>query len=36
MREAIAMHTEGLRERGEPVLEPQSTAAVVELPQAGC
>ena len=30
MREAIAMHVEGLRERGE-----QRTAAVVELPQAG-
>ena len=35
MREAIAMHVEGLRERGEQVPEPQSTAAVVELPQAG-
>ena len=35
MREAMAMHIDGLRERGEPVPAPQSTAAVVELPQAG-
>lgn len=35
MREAIAMHIDGLRERGEPVPETQGTATVVELPQTG-
>lgn len=34
MREAIQFHIEDLRERGEPVPAPQSTAAVVEVREA--
>ena len=30
IREAIAFHIEGMREDGEPIPEPQTTAAVVE------
>ena len=30
IREAIAFHIEGLREHGEPVPEPQTTAVVVD------
>ena len=32
MREAIAFHLDGLREHGQPVPEPQSYSAYVELP----
>jgi len=32
MREAIAFHLDGLRQEGEPVPEPQSYSAYVELP----
>jgi len=32
MREAIALHLDGLREDGQPVPEPQSYSAYVELP----
>jgi len=32
MREAIAFHLDGLREDGQPVPEPQSYSAYVELP----
>jgi predicted RNase H-like HicB family nuclease len=32
MREAIAFHLDGLREDGEPVPEPQTYSAYVELP----
>lgn len=32
IREAIEFHIEGLREHGDPVPEPQSTAAVVDVP----
>jgi predicted RNase H-like HicB family nuclease len=32
MKEAIAFHLEGLREEGEPVPEPHSYSAYVELP----
>ena len=32
IREAIAMHLEGLREDGLPVPEPQAQAALVEAP----
>jgi len=32
MREAIAFHLDGLRERGEPVPEPHTYSAYVELP----
>lgn len=31
MREAIKFHLEGLREDGEPIPEPQTVAAVVEI-----
>ena len=31
IREAIQFHIEGLREEGEPVPEPQCTAAVVDV-----
>lgn len=31
MREAIEFHLEGLREDGEPVPEPTTTAAVIEV-----
>jgi predicted RNase H-like HicB family nuclease len=31
MREAIEFHLEGLREDGEPIPEPQTVAAVVEI-----
>ena len=31
IREAIGLHVESLREHGEPVPEPRSTAAVVEV-----
>ena len=31
IREAIEFHIEGMREDGEPVPEPQATAAVVEV-----
>ena len=31
IREAIEFHIEGMREQGEPVPEPQCTAAVVEV-----
>ena len=30
IREAIAFHIEGMREDGEPIPEPQATAAVVD------
>ena len=32
MREAIAFHLDGLREEGEPVPEPHTYSAYVELP----
>jgi predicted RNase H-like HicB family nuclease len=32
MREAIAFHLDGLREEGQPVPEPQSYSAYVDLP----
>ena len=32
MHEAIALHLEGLREEGQPVPEPQTYSAYVELP----
>ena len=32
MREAIAFHLDGLREEGEPIPEPRSYSAYVELP----
>jgi predicted RNase H-like HicB family nuclease len=32
MREAIAFHLDGLREEGQPVPEPHSYSAYVELP----
>jgi predicted RNase H-like HicB family nuclease len=32
MRDAITFHLEGLREEGEPVPEPHSFSAYVELP----
>jgi predicted RNase H-like HicB family nuclease len=32
MREAISFHLDGLREEGEPVPEPHSYSAYVELP----
>ena len=32
MRDAIAFHLDGLREEGQPVPEPQSYSAYVELP----
>jgi predicted RNase H-like HicB family nuclease len=32
MREAIAFHLDGLREEGQPVPEPKSYSAYVELP----
>ncbi len=32
MKEAIAFHLDGLREEGEPVPEPHSYSAYVELP----
>ncbi len=32
MRDAIAFHLDGLREEGEPVPEPQTYSAYVELP----
>jgi predicted RNase H-like HicB family nuclease len=32
MREAIAFHLDGLREEGQPVPEPLSSSAYVELP----
>ena len=31
IREAVAFHIEGLREYGEPVPEPQTTAAAVDV-----
>ena len=31
MREAMEFHIEGMRKQGEPVPEPQCTAAVVEV-----
>jgi predicted RNase H-like HicB family nuclease len=31
MREAIAFHIDGLREEGEPVPQPGTTAAFIEL-----
>ena len=31
IREAIALHVESLREHGEPIPEPQSTAEVVDV-----
>ena len=31
IREAIEFHLEGMREQGEPIPEPQSTAAVVDV-----
>lgn len=31
MREAIEFHIEGMQEQGEPVPEPQCTAAIVEV-----
>ena len=34
IREAIGLHVESLREHGEPVPEPRSTAAVVEVAAA--
>ena len=32
MREAITFHLDGLREEGQPVPEPQSYSAYIELP----
>jgi predicted RNase H-like HicB family nuclease len=32
MRDAIAFHLDGLREEGQPVPEPQSYSAYIELP----
>ncbi len=32
MQEAIAFHLEGLREEGQPIPEPQTFSAYVELP----
>ena len=32
MREAIAFHLDGLREEGQPVPEPESYSAYIELP----
>lgn len=34
IREAIELHLEGLREDGEPIPEPLTAVAYVELPQA--
>ena len=34
IREAIEFHIEGMREQGEPVPEPQCTAAVVDVAAA--
>ncbi len=34
MREAIELHLEGLRAHGEPVPEPSSAAAYVQIPAA--
>lgn len=34
VREAIAFHLEGLRERGEPIPEPHSYSEVVEIDAA--
>ncbi|CAA9561596.1 MAG: hypothetical protein AVDCRST_MAG73-3757 [uncultured Thermomicrobiales bacterium] len=34
IREAIAFHLDGMREDGLPIPEPQSTVAMVEIPQA--
>ena len=34
IREAMEFHVEGMREQGEPVPEPQCTAAVVEATAA--
>ena len=31
IREAIEFHIEGMREQGEPIPEPQSTATVVDV-----
>lgn len=35
IREAIELHLEGLREDGEPIPEPHTSVAYVELPKAG-
>jgi predicted RNase H-like HicB family nuclease len=35
LREAIALHIEGLREDGLPIPEPSSVVEYVELPAAG-
>ena len=34
-REAIVLHLESLREHGEPIPEPQTTTALVEVQLAG-
>ena len=35
LREAIVLHLESLREHGEPIPEPQTTAALIEVQLAG-
>ena len=35
MREAVAFHLDGLRAEGEPILHPDTTAAVVEVAACG-
>ncbi len=35
IREAIALHLEGLREEGEPIPEPHTAVAYVELQSVG-
>ena len=35
IREAIVLHLESLREHGEPIPEPQTTATLVEVQLAG-
>jgi predicted RNase H-like HicB family nuclease len=35
IREAMELHLEGLREDGEPIPEPHTSVAYVELPKAG-
>ena len=35
LREAIVLHLESRREHGEPIPEPQATAALVEVQLAG-
>ena len=35
LREAIVLHLESLREHGEPIPDPQTTAALVDVQPAG-